>query len=212
VLPGNFVMPKSAHHVEIETYMSIRDKVNIDFFFNIKLVFKVKNLIPTYEVDNLNEIAEVMDKYNPDAVILDIDQTLVPFGDTDISEEIQEFLRRITVGKKFCLLSNVPRTEKRIQRIHSIEKQIGIKPVFAKKRKPSPEAFQAALTFLASEPSKTLMVGDRLFTDIIGANNLGIATVLVPPLNPKTDPFLMVKLPRFFERYFVKWARQLKRQ
>jgi len=68
-----------------------------------------------------------------------------------------------------------------------------------------------ALAFLESEPSRTLMVGDRLFTDIIGANSLGIATILVPPLNPKTDPFLMVKLPRFFERYYLKLARSLKK-
>lgn len=189
--------------------MSIRDKINIDFFFNIKLLFKAKNLIPTYEVDSLIRISEIIDQRNPDAVILDIDQTLVPFGDTDIDDEIRSFLQRITAGRRFCLLSNVPRTEKRIQRIRSIEKQIGIKPVFAKKRKPSSEAFQAALDFMRSEPSGTLMVGDRLFTDIIGANNLGIATVLVPPLNPKTDPFLMVKLPRFFEGYFLKWARWL---
>jgi HAD superfamily phosphatase (TIGR01668 family) len=191
--------------------MSIRDKINIDFFFNIKLLFKSTNLIPTFEVNNLIEIAEILDNTNPDAVILDIDQTLVPFGETDIDDEIQNFLHHISAGRRFCLLSNVPRTEKRIQRIQDIEDQIGIKPVFAKKRKPSPEAFQAALDFMESEPSKTLMVGDRLFTDIIGANNMGIATVLVPPLNPKTDPFLMVKLPRFFERYFLKCARWLKK-
>ena len=114
--------------------MSIRDKINIDFFLNIKLVLKTKNLIPTHEVDNLTGIAEIIDQRHPDAVILDIDQTLVPFGDTDIDDETRNFLQRLVVGRKFCLLSNVPRTEKRIQRIHSIEDQIGITPVFAKKR------------------------------------------------------------------------------
>lgn len=190
--------------------MSIRDKINIDFFFNIMLLFKLDNVIPTFEVGNLAEITDIMDKYDLDAVILDIDQTLVPFGETDIGDEILAFLRPLTAEKRFCLLSNVPRTEKRIERIHTIEEQIGVKAVFADKRKPSPVAFRSALAFLKSKPSRTLMVGDRLFTDIIGANNLGIPTVLVPPLNPKTDPFLMVKLPRFFERYYLKIARRLK--
>jgi len=191
--------------------MSIRDLINIDFFFNLKLLFNLNNIIPTFEADNLTGIADIIDKYDPDAIILDVDQTLVPFEEIEIEDEIHHFLKRISDEKRFCLLSNVPRTEKRIKRIHLIEDQIGIKAVFADKRKPSPVAFRAALAFLESEPSRTLMVGDRLFTDIIGANNLGISTILVPPLNPKTDPFLMVKLPRFFEQYFLKWARSLKK-
>jgi len=191
--------------------MSIRDLINIDFFFNLKLLFNLNNIIPTFEADNLTGIADIIDKYDPDAIILDVDQTLVPFEEIEIEDEIQHFLKRISDEKRFCLLSNVPRTEKRIKRIHLIEDQIGIKAVFADKRKPSPVAFRVALAFLESEPSRTLMVGDRLFTDIIGANSLGIATILVPPLNPKTDPFLMVKLPRFFERYYLKLARSLKK-
>ena len=192
--------------------MSIRDFINIDFFLNLKLLFKINNIIPTYEVNNLTEIADIMDKSNATAAILDVDQTLVPFEEIELKDEIRHFLRRISNEKRFCLLSNVPRTEKRIERIHMIEEQIGIQAVFGDKRKPSPMAFRTALAFLESEPSRTLMVGDRLFTDIIGANNLGISTVLVPPLTPKTDPFLMVKLPRFFEQYFLKCARWLKKK
>lgn len=191
--------------------MSIRDLINVDFFFNLRLLFKFDNIIPTFKVDNLIEVGDIIDTHSMDAIILDIDQTLVPFEETDIEYEIRRFLKRISDGKRVCLLSNVPRTEKRINRIRIIEKQIGIQAVFADKRKPSPVAFRSALAFLASEPSRTLMVGDRIFTDIMGANNLGISTVLVPPLNPKTDPFLMVKLPRFFERYYLKLAQRLKR-
>ncbi|MFC2164989.1 YqeG family HAD IIIA-type phosphatase [Acidobacteriota bacterium] len=191
--------------------MSIRDLINIDFFFNLKLLFKFDNIIPTFEVDNLIEIADIIEKYDPDAVILDVDQTLVPFEEVEIEDEIRHFLKRISKEKRFCLLSNVPRTEKRIERIHIIEEQIGIRAVFADKRKPSPVAFRSALAFLDSEPLKALMIGDRIFTDIMGANNLGISTVLVPPLNPKTDPFLMVKLPRYFERFYLKFARWLRK-
>lgn len=209
LLPVNFVMAKSTGRADSGTDMSIRDKINIDFFLNITLLFKAKNTTPTFEVDTLTGIEDVLDKCNPDAVILDIDQTLVPFGETDIDDDISSFIRRLAQTRRFCLLSNVPRTEKRIERIHVIEEQIGITAVFADKRKPSPVAFRSALAFLESEPAKTLMVGDRLFTDIIGANNLGISTILVPPINPGTDPFLMVKLPRFFERLFLKWTRWL---
>jgi predicted HAD superfamily phosphohydrolase YqeG len=52
-----------------------------------------------------------------------------------------------------------------------------------------------------------MMVGDRILTDIIGANQLGLRTVLVAPMDKKTDPFFMVTLPRFFERPYLKLAR-----
>jgi HAD superfamily phosphatase (TIGR01668 family) len=191
--------------------MSIRDKFNIDFFLNIKILFKLENAIPTFEVIDLTQISAIMDSAEISAIILDIDQTIAPFGKTDIPDEVRRFLQHIQAEVRLCLLSNVPRTKERIERIRIIEEQVGIKAVFADKRKPSPVAFRSALAFLESEPSQTLMVGDRLFTDIIGANSLGILTVMVPPLNPKTDPFLMVKLPRFFERYHLKWARWIKK-
>jgi len=45
--------------------------------------------------------------------------------------------------------------------------------------KPQPAIFQTALKVLGSKIENTLMVGDRLNTDILGANNLGIQTAAV---------------------------------
>ncbi len=45
--------------------------------------------------------------------------------------------------------------------------------------KPQPAIFQTALKVLESEIENTLMVGDRLNTDILGANKLGIQTAAV---------------------------------
>ena len=45
--------------------------------------------------------------------------------------------------------------------------------------KPQPAIFQTALKALNSRPEETLMVGDRLETDILGANLLGIQTAAV---------------------------------
>jgi 4-nitrophenyl phosphatase len=42
--------------------------------------------------------------------------------------------------------------------------------------KPQPAIFQSALNALNSQPEETLMVGDRLETDILGANQFGIHT------------------------------------
>jgi 4-nitrophenyl phosphatase len=45
--------------------------------------------------------------------------------------------------------------------------------------KPHPPIFQAALRFLGTPPAETLMIGDRLTTDIEGAQRVGLRTALV---------------------------------
>jgi len=45
--------------------------------------------------------------------------------------------------------------------------------------KPQPAIFNTALKSLGSNPDETLMVGDRLETDILGGNQLGIKTAAV---------------------------------
>lgn len=45
--------------------------------------------------------------------------------------------------------------------------------------KPHPPVFEAALRRLGTSPAETLMIGDRLDTDIVGAANLGIQTAMV---------------------------------
>jgi 4-nitrophenyl phosphatase len=45
--------------------------------------------------------------------------------------------------------------------------------------KPFPYMFDTALDVLGTAPGETLMIGDRLNTDIVGAAQLGLRTALV---------------------------------
>jgi ribonucleotide monophosphatase NagD (HAD superfamily) len=53
----------------------------------------------------------------------------------------------------------------------------GVKPYIA--GKPYPAIFQTALKALKATVEDTLMVGDRLETDILGANQIGMHTAAV---------------------------------
>lgn len=192
--------------------MSSKSTFNVDFFLNLHLFFKIKNAVPDYEIIRLKDIQGILEKVRIDAIILDIDQTIVPFGETSIPEDILGLIRSLKPNYRMCFLSNFPHREDRIQRIRSIEEQAGIRAIFSRRRKPSPEAFRLALDELKSEPQNTLMVGDRLLTDILGANSLGLRTVLVSPLCPNTDPLFLVKIPRLFEQPYLKFARFIKKQ
>jgi HAD superfamily phosphatase (TIGR01668 family) len=187
--------------------MANKSTFNIDFFLNLHLILKIRNAVPDYQISRLKEIQRILENTDIHAIIFDIDQTIVPFGETKISDEIQKFIRGLHPKYRMCFLSNFPHTEERIKRIRAIEEQLDIGAIFSKRRKPSPAAFRMALDFLGSEPEKTMMIGDRILTDIIGANQLGLRTVLVAPLDRKRDPFFMVTLPRFFERPYLKFGR-----
>jgi len=184
--------------------MSLRKHFNFDFFLNLNLIFKVSNIIPDYEINNILELNSVLNSSGIKGLVFDIDQTIIPFGRTEISKEFCRLLKDLSENYTCCLLSNFVPIKRRIERVRNIEEQIGIKVVEADKKKPSPDAFKQALDFINLPPEKTAMIGDRLFTDIIGANNVGMKTIMVKPLNKKTDPIFIVTIPRFFEFIYLK--------
>ena len=192
--------------------MANKSTFNVDFFLNLHLILKIKNAIPDHEVNRLHEIQGLLSQSDIDALIFDIDQTVVPYGKTTVPEDIHDLIQSLKPNYRMCFLSNFPHTENRIKRIRAIEEQLEIDAIYSKRRKPSPVAFRLALEYLKSEPKKTMMIGDRVLTDIIGANQLGLKTVLVAPLDKKTDPLFMVTLPRLCERPYLKLGRMILRK
>ena len=176
---------------------------NIDFFRNFGLVLTPSLLVPDFEVKTIYEVQNVLGP-TIKGIIIDVDQTIVAYGNLLVDDGIQEELARVKSLYLCCLLSNFPKTSAKRERLKGIEMQIGIPIVLAKRKKPDPEAFQAALEELKLKPGQVAMVGDRVFTDIMGANNCGIVTVLVCPLNSKTDPYVMVTIPRLIEQACLK--------
>jgi 4-nitrophenyl phosphatase len=59
----------------------------------------------------------------------------------------------------------------------ALEVASGIKPVII--GKPAPEMYRLAMERLSLSPEETLVIGDRLETDIVGAQALGCCTALV---------------------------------
>jgi putative hydrolase of the HAD superfamily len=54
-------------------------------------------------------------------------------------------------------------------------------------RKPHPQIFQLALDFLKVKPEQAVMVGDLLDFDILGAQKLGMKTILAKFIQPKEE-------------------------
>jgi HAD superfamily phosphatase (TIGR01668 family) len=106
-------------------------------------------------------------------IIFDIDNTLVHHG-KDSTPEVDELFRHIhRVGLKTILLSNngVDRIERFLRNIDS--------PYISNADKPKPDNYYRALELLELGAEQTVVVGDQIFTDILGANRSGIDSILV---------------------------------
>lgn len=107
------------------------------------------------------------------ALVFDIDNTLVPHG-ADSTPEVDRLFRRLhSLGFKTLLLSD--NSAARIERFNANIQTLYI----CDAGKPDPKGFERALSLLNTERSKTIVVGDQLFTDIRGANLSGLPSILV---------------------------------
>lgn len=59
-------------------------------------------------------------------------------------------------------------------------------------------------------PRQTAVVGDQIFTDILGANLAGMASILVEPF--QMEPFFRFRFKRFLERGILKRYRAKQRR
>ncbi len=107
------------------------------------------------------------------ALILDIDNTLVPHGEGSTPAVDALFNRLHAMGWRTLLLSNNNRA--RIERFKENFDTLYIEEA----GKPSPACYHHAVEMLEVKPSEVIVIGDQLFTDILGANRAGLASILV---------------------------------
>lgn len=137
------------------------------------------------------------------AVILDLDNTLVPWGGAEIPPEVAAWIGRMrAAGLRLCILSNTHRPH----RLRRLAAALNI-PYVPGSAKPRRGGFLRALTLLDAPASATAVVGDQVVADIWGGNRCGLLTVLVDRLsdrefvgtrliNRRIEAFLLERLRR----------------
>jgi len=122
-----------------------------------------------------------------DTLLVDLDNTLLPRNSADIPDATREWAATVTGrGFKVCLVSNNWH-----DRVVGVARELGFDLV-AKAVKPLPFAFLRALSRANSTRAKAAVVGDQMFTDILGGKMLGITTVLVTPLTGSDLPHTLL--------------------
>lgn len=156
------------------------------------------NIYPDLYLDSVINInATLLKKNNLAGLILDVDNTLIDYyrnmldGVPKWCEELKQ------EGIKCIIVSNSNKREK----VENVAKALDIDYImFAKK--PFKSGFKKALERLELKPEEVAVVGDQLFTDIIGARRMKMFPILVKPVGKK-DIFI-TKVKRPIENAFIK--------
>ncbi len=112
-------------------------------------------------------------------VLVDADDTLVAGDDRGIEPEARAWVAGLRAsGLHVGILSNG--TTRRVADLGLLLEV----PSIALAGKPFGIAFRRALRMLGTTAATTAMVGDQLFTDVLGARWAGLTSILVSPLTP----------------------------
>ncbi len=126
-------------------------------------------------------------------VAFDIDNTLVEHDMPATEDSIQLFQRIHEAGLRICLLSN-----NHEPRVKAFADAAGADAYIYDAHKPKPEGYWRAAELLQVKREELIFFGDQLFTDIWGAGNAGIRSVLVKPVGP--EKYFHIVLKRWLEK------------
>ena len=138
---------------------------------------------------------EIVRDRNIKGLVLDVDETIVPVGQTQLDPDVQAWAEDIQRVAPLSLVSN----NIGFERIKTIGEGLGV-PYVASAGKPSRKKLRVAAEAMGLPFENVAMVGDRLFTDVLAGNRLGLYTILVQPmLKPNSkDPKNLLRNAEFW--------------
>jgi hypothetical protein len=160
-------------------------------------------LSPDYYLSSVHGIdLEELRSLGVDTLLVDLDNTLLPRDTNEVPQDLRAWAARVDQhGFKVCLVSNNWH-----ERVNAVAGELGFELV-AKAVKPLPFAFLLALRKVGSRRASSAVVGDQLFTDVLGGKLLGMRTVMVAPLSASDLPHTLML--RRLERVLMAGRRPL---
>ena len=131
--------------------------------------------------------AEDLRRLGAKAVLLDVDNTLTTHDAPDLTDEVKAWLaQRQADGFTLLIVSN-----NSADRVAPFSEKIGLS-YYAHARKPLPFGFRAAAKQAGVCRKECVVIGDQLFTDMLGANLAGIPSILLEPIQFETQQKFIV--------------------
>ncbi len=155
-------------------------------------------LKPDIKLKRVTDISlELLKKENIDTLILDVDNTLSTHHGQILTDGLTEWLELMKAGGiGLIVLSN-----SKEKRVKPFAQKIGL-PFISLGLKPLPFGYLRAINMAKSQRKNTAIVGDQIFTDVLGGNIVGVKTILLTPIKPEDG--LSFKIRRKLEQRLFK--------
>ena len=137
------------------------------------------SLLPAFITGKLTDLTpEFLKQQGIDLLMLDFDNTIVPYTTNQATEEMDAWIKNILVsGLSVCVVSNSHKDRVKIFCGH-----YGMDCITHAK-KPFSKGIQECLNKYQIPASRAALVGDQIFTDTLGANGCGVRPVLVKAIH-----------------------------
>ena len=126
-------------------------------------------------------------------IIIDLDNTLVGYRLREPEAEVAAWLERAKQRGLQAIIVTNNATDWALQTARALRI-----PCIPNARKPLLRGFHAALKALGTSHEETVVIGDQLFTDVLGAKRFGMKVILTEPIVSREQWWM--RLTRFIER------------
>ena len=153
---------------------------------------------PDRMINRIYDISpELLNELGTRLIILDIDNTLTTHDNPVVDENVRHWIAlRRSEGYKLVILSN-----NNVNRVRPFAEGLGL-DWEAEGRKPLSAGIKRILGRYSETPEKTLVIGDQIFTDILGGRLSHCKTILTEPI--ELEPMPQFRLKRTGERILFK--------
>ena len=143
------------------------------------------SLVPDYSFERLLDVTpELLLREGITLLMLDLDNTISPYGRSAPSEEILVWAENMKEkGIQLFIVSN-----NKTDRPARFAEKMQI-PFVKRARKPSRKGIQTAISMAGKKPEEAALAGDQIYTDVWGANRSGIKSLMVQPISLKNPIF-----------------------
>ncbi len=146
--------------------------------------------VPDFYYDTIYDVKpELLKKRGVRCIILDIDNTLVPYEIPEPTEEVRAWLKlMIDNGMKIAFVSN-----NHSERVELFNKTLCF-PAFPDSWKPLKKSCLRALDAMKCSAQNAALIGDQVFTDVLAGKIAKLnTTILVKPIKDKKNIFFRFK-------------------
>ncbi|MBR5235507.1 MAG: YqeG family HAD IIIA-type phosphatase [Bacteroidaceae bacterium] len=154
------------------------------------------SLLPKFRVESVTELSpEVLKKLDIRLLILDFDNTIVPYTTNEPTEEMAAWLKMMAESDiEVCIVSNFKR-----DRVKIFCKAYGLNCITHAK-KPFSKGISQCLEQYGMEAQYCALAGDQIYTDTLGANCCNVKSILVEAIDQHN---IWLKLRHIAELPFI---------